>query len=626
MSNPTEHPDIKYLKQDPIGKVLSKGLAVLYREQPQFPIEYLAKWLLNYSCAIQNEKSHAAVLQHKADLIKKALEEQAEEAKRQAELDAKKNKILQADEDFRQKIISHKYPHELLAEEFPDYLCFRKRLTGTYVGSLDFPTKEIDEMDEDENAHLDQTQRLITFIGYSKGHEFMKNKRLTLEQGVTNEVFKPPQEVDGELKPAPEFFYVNNVVKEARMVFFKIPKLGAFMAIPLVWNSCLSETAFDAGVEERTRFRKAKMEQEKEKEAREAKFQEDLHEKQEMKEPTEELENEYANWKNAFESVQEAGFQMVKKEFVVNLDTMGQDREINKKDQDFLNDFVKLFAQSWENTEKEELSKDIDLQLEYLEALGQNTPKEIAENFNNEEEKYAEDKRGELDELKDREKEINYNMDCFKLEKLCQVLAQKEVKDWIFHLTKFRVVKYLSLFQTIWYLLGKTKDELNLPGTAMLNWKKAKNLINEEFINEVLSYDHKGGKPNDVKNYAKITHLLKKIEKLNPEDIDNYNLGLGRLFRWLAMTLRLRKLNIEIRKENYEKKITDRLNKIDENEKIKAAKEQALEEHKAALQPEELAAFDPEEWLRVYNEEHAMPLFDIPDEPVEDVDNDLEIQ
>ena len=39
---------IDYLKQDAIGDVLSQGIAEMYLEKPQFPIDYLAKWLLNY--------------------------------------------------------------------------------------------------------------------------------------------------------------------------------------------------------------------------------------------------------------------------------------------------------------------------------------------------------------------------------------------------------------------------------------------------------------------------------------------------------------------------------------------------------------------------------------------------
>ena len=33
--------------------------------------------------------------------------------------------------------------------------------------------------------------------------------------------------------------YIKEVVREPRMNFQRVPKLGAFMAIPLVYNSCL---------------------------------------------------------------------------------------------------------------------------------------------------------------------------------------------------------------------------------------------------------------------------------------------------------------------------------------------------------------------------------------------------
>ena len=44
-----EHPDITYLKQDDIGLVLSKGLSETYKVKPNNPVEFFAKWLLNYS-------------------------------------------------------------------------------------------------------------------------------------------------------------------------------------------------------------------------------------------------------------------------------------------------------------------------------------------------------------------------------------------------------------------------------------------------------------------------------------------------------------------------------------------------------------------------------------------------
>lgn len=43
-----QHPDIKYLMQEDIGVVISKGLAQTYETRPKNPIEFFGKWLLNY--------------------------------------------------------------------------------------------------------------------------------------------------------------------------------------------------------------------------------------------------------------------------------------------------------------------------------------------------------------------------------------------------------------------------------------------------------------------------------------------------------------------------------------------------------------------------------------------------
>ena len=44
-----EHPDASYIKRDDLGLVIAKGLAVMYKSQPSNPVDFLAKWLLNYS-------------------------------------------------------------------------------------------------------------------------------------------------------------------------------------------------------------------------------------------------------------------------------------------------------------------------------------------------------------------------------------------------------------------------------------------------------------------------------------------------------------------------------------------------------------------------------------------------
>jgi hypothetical protein len=44
-----EHPDASYIKSDDLGLVIAKGMAVMYKAQPSNPVDFLAKWLLNYS-------------------------------------------------------------------------------------------------------------------------------------------------------------------------------------------------------------------------------------------------------------------------------------------------------------------------------------------------------------------------------------------------------------------------------------------------------------------------------------------------------------------------------------------------------------------------------------------------
>lgn len=48
--------------------------------------------------------------------------------------------------------------------------------------------------------------------------------------------------------------YVSNVVKNEKVHYFRIPKLGAYLAVPLVYNSYLKEQIFDTALEEKLKF------------------------------------------------------------------------------------------------------------------------------------------------------------------------------------------------------------------------------------------------------------------------------------------------------------------------------------------------------------------------------------
>ena len=95
------------------------------------------------------------------------------------------------------------------------------------------------------------------------------DKTMTNDQGLVFDVFKDPEveaeeeapveeqaeEGEGSQKPEkekkevlPHRIVVKEVVREKRMHYFDVPRLGSFMAIRLEYDSCLTESAFDAGV------------------------------------------------------------------------------------------------------------------------------------------------------------------------------------------------------------------------------------------------------------------------------------------------------------------------------------------------------------------------------------------
>ena len=70
--------------------------------------------------------------------------------------------------------------------------------TGVYIGRLEKPRKDIGEEDDDK-AHKDREgPKVIRYIYATKGHDFIRNKILRVDQGISHEVFKEPSVAEGE--------------------------------------------------------------------------------------------------------------------------------------------------------------------------------------------------------------------------------------------------------------------------------------------------------------------------------------------------------------------------------------------------------------------------------------------
>jgi hypothetical protein len=82
-----------------------------------------------------------------------------------------------------------------------------------------------------------------------KDLEEVKTDEQALADEENQEEGQEPKQVVQEVKEKlPRFVLVPEVVRESRMHFFRVPRLGSYLAIRLEFQSCLFEEAFDAGL------------------------------------------------------------------------------------------------------------------------------------------------------------------------------------------------------------------------------------------------------------------------------------------------------------------------------------------------------------------------------------------
>ncbi len=113
------------------------------------------------------------------------------------------------------------------------------------------------------------------------------------------------------------------------------------------------------------------------------------------------------------------------------------------------------------------------------------------------------------------------------------------------------------VFQAIFYLLGYTREEICERDTNKLEWKKARLVMlgashdGAEFFHRLAEYNPFGGKDGQFKAYQKLRFLKKLIRRheQQPEQVDEYSIPLGKLFKWLLYTIELRAGDVLHRRE-----------------------------------------------------------------------------
>lgn len=87
-------------------------------------------------------------------------------------------------------------------------------------------------------------------------------------------------------------------------------------------------------------------------------------------------------------------------------------------------------------------------------------------------------------------------------------------------------------------------------GTNKLVWKKAKKFVSEELFGKMGDYWPIGPKEENYKEYEKLQFIKDNLDGIKDEEVDEYSVALGKLYRWVQLALEVRYEDVKLRRAN----------------------------------------------------------------------------
>lgn len=399
-------------------------------------------------------------------------------------------------------------------EVIPDALNYLRKFTSAssvYIGRRELPEDEGDEGDEDDDEGAGGEQ-FIKYLATTQGDEFLEEKYLLSNQGVTFDVWTAPEKEEEDLEDEdmeeavdqkslePQPVHIENVLRQPKIVFFRrIPRLGAYLAVPFKYESCNSQPALDKAF--------ASMETKDDEEADEA---------AEMR--------MYANKQC---------------EMVVCLDTLGKnspggfkDTHINK-----VKAFTQLFAGAFQRSELQHLKADVELlrkqkdtQKDILD-LVKETYIRAEGDVSEAVEGLGEDTAEEVKTLVERAQRL------IQAEKVLLV-----VKKEVLELRSFHVKPKHALVRVITALLYVLKVS---PATILdhkkASWPKMREFFTEAIFTQIHEYSFE--EPEPTAAHATIAALRKLTDGLSALVLYKHSVAVGVILSWINAVLDVREAN-----------------------------------------------------------------------------------
>lgn len=226
-------------------------------------------------------------------------------------------------------------------------------------------------------------------------------------------------------------------------------------------------------------------------------------------------------------------------------------------------------------------------------------------------------------------------------------LAPEQWKKCLLDMRQQCIVKHARVHQTLFYLLGYTREEICERDTNALDFKKAKDLINESLFQKMGNYNPLGRREGDFKDYQKISFLKANIKDLDEEKVEDFSLCMGKVLQWIKLALDIRiedivnrRDTVEYIKQDREQAIRADAERTKKYEAEVAEKKQAFDEAQAAEaekakeageepavddngEPKPVPQFDELEFKVEF--ELQNPEITVAPEPPEEVDNDYDL-
>ena len=128
-------------------------------------------------------------------------------------------------------------------------------------------------------------------------------------------------------------------------------------------------------------------------------------------------------------------------------------------------------------------------------------------------------------------------------------LHPEQWKDKIMELKELSTIRFPKIFQCVFYYLKfRERQYLCERDTNKLLWKKAKLNINEDLFAKLGDYWPIGPKEESFKEYEKFAWIKNALAGITEEEVDEFSVALGKLYRWLLLAIETRTENVKQRR------------------------------------------------------------------------------